>query len=94
MSEVEKIIRQVVNENIRKLVLSNKIKKDFEYNKVSFSPIKIKDKELFQAQFFTKEKVFHKNILPDELFNEVYKYLNDNFKQANIWYVQVCHLSF
>ena len=64
------------DETINKIVLSDKIKG--EYNKIIVRPVVIKDKKCYQLECFTSNKVFHKNVQENELFNNLPL---TNFKQ-------------
>lgn len=57
------------DETINKIVLSDKIKG--EYNKIIVRPVVIKDKKCYQLECFTSNKVFHKNVQENELFNDL-----------------------
>lgn len=47
------MITDLINEKIVKIILSNKVNKDYDYNKVIIKPVKIKDNVKYQFESFT-----------------------------------------
>ncbi|WP_297520824.1 SAM-dependent methyltransferase [uncultured Clostridium sp.] len=85
MEELRLKINEILNNDIIKVVLSNKMSKDYEYNKIVFS-IKLKDDvESYQVEKYTDKQVFHENIQKGELEEKVLECLEDNYKQVSIW---------
>ncbi|MGL4449742.1 MAG: class I SAM-dependent methyltransferase [Sarcina sp.] len=85
MEELRLKINELLNTNIIKVVLSNKVTKGYEYNKVIFS-MKIKEGiEFYQVERYTDKQVFHENIEKEELEEKVLEYLKGNYKQVGIW---------
>ncbi|MGL4762850.1 MAG: class I SAM-dependent methyltransferase [Sarcina sp.] len=85
MDELRVKINGILNTDIIKVVLSNKMNKDYEYNKVIFS-VKLKDSmESYQVEKYTDKQVFHENIGKDELEEKVLECLEGNYKQVGIW---------
>ncbi|MGL5574272.1 MAG: class I SAM-dependent methyltransferase [Sarcina sp.] len=85
MEELRLKINELLNTNIIKVVLSNKVTKGYEYNKVIFS-MKVKEGiEFYQVERYTDKQVFHENIEKEELEEKVLEYLKGNYKQVGIW---------
>ena len=62
MEELKKIINDIFNEEIIKLVISNKSNKDVKYNKINILLKENKTKKYYQIEKFTDKQVFHENI--------------------------------
>ena len=63
MEELIKSIKEIVNEEIIKVVISNKLNKEVEYNKINVVlKINNKGKKYYQIEKFTDKQVFHENI--------------------------------
>jgi len=85
MEELRKAIDEVVREQIIKLVISNKMNKDIEYNKIIFTLKENNSKEYYQIEKYTDKQVFHENIDLDLLEEKVLDYTIDNYKQVSAW---------
>ncbi|ENY99859.1 hypothetical protein HMPREF1092_02996 [Clostridium thermobutyricum] len=59
MEDLKKAIEEILADDIVKIVISNKIKKDFEYNKINISLKETKNKSFYQVEKFTDKQVFH-----------------------------------
>ena len=46
---------------LRKIVISNKQNKAYEYRKVEITPVKVKGVSKYQISSYTDKQVFHKN---------------------------------
>ncbi|MGL4656269.1 MAG: class I SAM-dependent methyltransferase [Sarcina sp.] len=85
MEELRLKIKEILDTDIIKVVLSNKVSKSYEYNKVVFS-VKVKDcVESYQVEKYTDKQVFHENINKEELEEKVLESLEGNYKQVGIW---------
>lgn len=62
MDELKKALSEIVQEEIMKIVISNKMNKDVKYNKITFILKENKDKQYYQIEKFTDKQVFHENI--------------------------------
>lgn len=86
MEDLIKSIKEIVNEEIIKIVISNKINKDFAYNKINIEQkINNKGKKYYQIEKFTDKQVFHENIEVKNLEKELIKLVNNNYKQLSAW---------
>lgn len=85
MEELRKAIDEITKEQIIKLVISNKMNKDIEYNKIIFILKENNSKEYYQIEKYTDKQVFHENIDLDLLKEKVLEYTIDNYKQVSAW---------
>ncbi|BCZ46628.1 methyltransferase [Clostridium gelidum] len=85
MEELKKAIDEIMQENIIKLVISNKINKNAEYNKITFMFKENNDKQYYQIEKYTDKQVFHENIDVDVLRDKVLEYFSSNYKQISAW---------
>ena len=67
MEDVIKVIDEICNDEIIKVVISNKKNKEFKYNKVGIQLKEKNKKEYYQIEKFTDKQVFHENIKIDEI---------------------------
>ncbi|MCT4594280.1 MAG: SAM-dependent methyltransferase [Anaeromicrobium sp.] len=85
----KEIVKDIMeNEELIQAILSNKRKKDIEYNKVNIRPILIKDELLYQFTYVYDNKEIHKNISKDEAIEKMRNYINLDFKQCQIYGVE------
>ncbi len=85
MEELRKAIDEITKEQIIKLVISNKMNKDIEYNKIIFILKENNSNEYYQIEKYTDKQVFHENINLDLLKEKVLEYTIDNYKQVSAW---------
>lgn len=85
MEELKKVINEILSDDIGKIVISNKMKKDFEYNKINISLKSNKEKEFYQIEKFTDKQVFHENLNKEELEEKLVELVGGNFKNLNAW---------
>lgn len=86
MEELIKSIKEIVNEEIIKVVISNKLNKDVEYNKINVVlKMNNRGKKYYQIEKFTDKQVFHENIEFNNLEKELIKLVNNNYKQLSAW---------
>ncbi len=87
MEELRSAIEDITEEHIIKLVISNKMNKDVEYQKIIFILKENDLKEYYQIEKYTDKQVFHENIDLDLLENKVLEYTVGNYKQVSAWSV-------
>lgn len=85
MNELKKAINEIIQEEIIKVVISNKGNKDVKYNKITFTAKDNKGKQYYQIEKFTDKQVFHENIEVGILEEKLIEYLQENFKQLSAW---------
>lgn len=85
MEELNKAIEEIVSSNIIKLVISNKINKDVQYNKINIQLKTTSNKEFYQVEKFTDKQVFHENIEIEALGEKLKEFVEGNYKQLTAW---------
>ena len=85
MEELNKAINEIVKQDIIKLVVSNKINKDTEYNKIIFVLKEDDIKQYYQIEKYTDEQVFHENIGIDAFEEKLLEYVSASYKQVDAW---------
>lgn len=75
--------KQIFQDKLMKIVMSNKLDKAFEFDKIVISLKINKEKFFYQIEKYTKTQVFHENIDPDFLQKRVEKLFTGNYKQFN-----------
>ena len=85
MEELQKIISEIANDKVIKVVISNKLSKENLYNKIIIELKEKKSEEYYQIEKFTDKQVFHENIKSNELEKKLYSLIANKYKQVNIW---------
>lgn len=85
MEDLKKAIEEILSDDIVKIVISNKMKKDFEYNKINISLKETKNKFFYQVEKFTDKQVFHENLSKEELKERLLNLVFNNYKNLNAW---------
>lgn len=85
MQELKKAIDEIIQQEIIKLVISNKTSKDVKYNKITFILKEDTKKQYYQIQKCTDKQVFHENVGIDTLREKLLEYLSTNYKQVDAW---------
>jgi SAM-dependent methyltransferase len=84
MEDLKKAISEIIKEDIIKLVISNKLNNNTEYNKITFVLKQNNGKEYYQIEKYTDKQVFHENINVDVLEEKLLEYAS-SFKQISAW---------
>lgn len=86
ITEVKRELKNTIDSNnIDTVVISNPLRKTGEYYaKVSIKAIMLKDKLCYQLSMLKNNKMFHKNIFPENIIDEIIDIMADNFKQCSI----------
>lgn len=74
----------ILADNPSRIIISNKRKKDQEYEKIIITPVIIKKQLHYQAEKFTKTQVFHDNLLPEGVADFIEISMTKDFRQADI----------
>lgn len=85
MEELKQAIDEIINSELIKAVISNRLNKEVKYNKIN---IVLKEKngtEYYQIEKFTDKQVFHENIDKNMIKDKVLEYLSKNYKQLSAW---------
>ncbi|MGX4601165.1 class I SAM-dependent methyltransferase [Faecalimicrobium sp. JNUCC 81] len=85
MDDLKKAIDEITSQDIIKIVISNKMNKDVEYNKIAFGLKENNKGKYYQIEKYTDKQVFHENIDKDDLKEKVEKYLSGNYKNLAAW---------
>lgn len=85
MEDINKIIEDIVKNDIVKIVISNKINRDVQYNKINIQLITTETKKFYQVEKFTDKQVFHENIDIAILGEKLKEYVSGNYKQLTAW---------
>ena len=85
MEDLKKAIDEIIKDGIIKLIISNKINKNAEYNKIIFIFKENNNKKYYQIEKYTDKQVFHENIDVDILVEKVLEYVPSSYKQISAW---------
>lgn len=85
MEELKRTLDEVFKKEIIKIVISNKMKKDEKYNKISIVLKESNKNKFYQIEKFTDKQVFHENIKIDEINEKVYELIDGRYKQMTAW---------
>ncbi len=83
MSELRKVLEEVVNHDLGQIVLSN-TRDAQRASKVKVRPVLIRDELLFQETLYRGTQVFHENFGAEEIVERIGKYMEEVFKQGEI----------
>ena len=85
MEELKKVISELVQEEIIKIVISNKANKEVQYNKIVFLLKEDKKQKYYQIEKYTDKQVFHENIKHCELESKLFFLVGSDYKQIAAW---------
>ncbi|MCB2295628.1 SAM-dependent methyltransferase [Clostridium algoriphilum] len=85
MEELKSAIDEIVKQEIIKLVISNKISKESQYNKITFVLKQDDVKKYYQIEKYTDKQVFHENIDINRLGDKLLEFTASNYKQVDAW---------
>ena len=91
MEDIIKTINEVCEDELIKVVISNKKNKEIKYNKIVFQLKEKNNKEYYQVEKFTDKQVFHENIDIEDLNDKVLEYMKEDFKQLNAWSINTTY---
>ena len=78
-------VDSIENNNLLKVVLSSLVeKKEDAVTKYTIKPIIIKEKIVYQIEYFRNNKAFHKNCDKGEVISEILE-IYTNFKNINLF---------
>lgn len=78
-------IKLAIQAGLRKIIISNKLSKEYEYKRVEIVPVKVKGKNKYQISSYTDKQVFQDNIYIEEIASRVAEIFPDKLKQMNIF---------
>lgn len=85
MEELKRMLEEVFKNEIIKIVISNKVKKDEKYNKIAINLKENNKNKFYQIEKFTDKQVFHENIKINEISDKVGELIFGNYKQMTAW---------
>lgn len=85
MEELKNSIYEITDDNIIKVVISNKLNKDIEYNKINIELKEKNNTEYYQVEKYTDKQVFHNNIEKDMLNEKMLEFIDGKYKQVGAW---------
>ena len=85
MEELKTAINEITADDIIKIVVSNKLNKDVEYNKITFLLKDNTKKQYYQIEKYTDKQVFHENINKEDLQAKLLEMVANNYKQLSAW---------
>ncbi|MFT5872375.1 MAG: SAM-dependent methyltransferase [Clostridium sp.] len=85
VEDLKKAIDEIVKQDIIKLVISNKMNKDVEYNKITFVFKDDDVKQYYQIEKNTDKQAFHENIDVSILGEKIMEYISASYKQIDAW---------
>ena len=85
MEELKRTLEEVFKNEIIKIVISNKVKKDEKYNKIAINLKENNKNKFYQIEKFTDKQVFHENIKINEISDKVSELIFSNYKQMTAW---------
>lgn len=83
MSELENLLKEIINQNLIQIILSNTREAE-RAAKIKVRPVKIKDVLLFQETLYRGTQVFHENFTAEQMAERIEKYMQELFKQGEI----------
>ena len=85
MSDLKKAIAEILESELIKVVISNKISKDTKYNKVIYTLKENSSCEYYQIERYTDKQVFHENIKKEDLEEQLINEVEGKYKQLSAW---------
>ncbi|MEG2288752.1 MAG: SAM-dependent methyltransferase [Clostridium sp.] len=85
MEELKKAIDEILEQEIIKIVVSNKMNKEIQYNKITFILKENEGRKYYQIEKYTDKQVFHENIDVDNLERKLLECVASNYKQVGAW---------
>lgn len=85
MEDLIRAVNDITQDEILKIVISNKTNKEIEYNKIIFVYKETNKKKYYQIEKYTDKQVFHENIDIKDLNDNILKYLESNYKNLSAW---------
>ena len=85
MEELREAIDEIIKSGLIKAVISNKLNKEAEYNKINITLKEKNNSEYYQIEKFTDKQVFHENIEKNILRDKMLEYLSKDYKQLSAW---------
>lgn len=85
MNNLENTISEVLNQNLKKCILSSPRKKSQDIKKTVVRPVIIKGGLFFQFEYHQVNKVIHENCIPFDAEERIRELIDTSFKQVDIF---------
>jgi len=85
MENLKNAINEIIQQDIIKLVVSNKVSSVIEFNKIIFVLKEDDVKQYYQIEKYTDKQIFHENISIDVLEKKLFETISSNYKQVDAW---------
>ena len=85
MEELKNSIKEITKDKLLKIVISNKLNKDINYNKINIELKEKNKKEYYQIEKYTDKQVFHENIDLEKLEEKLFELTFGKYKQIGAW---------
>ncbi len=85
MTQLELLVKEIMQNDILKVVFSIPFEKDSKYKRADIKLVKNNKKTVYFVERFTQKQAFHKQVTYEQLCDEICKMLTDEFKNAEIF---------
>ena len=83
MDELEKLLKEILNQDLQQIVLSN-TRNTAQGTKAKVRPVLIRGELYFQETLQKGTQVFHENLPKEEMKERIVRYLDELFRQADL----------
>lgn len=81
MTTLNELLKQILNKDLRQVILSNSQNREFAF-KIKIRPVLIKGELLFQETLYRGAQVFHENFSGEDMAVRIEKLLTESFRQG------------
>ena len=85
MEDLKNILSQIFEDEIIKVVISNKMNKEVQYNKINILLKEKNSKNYYQIEKFTDKQVFHENVEVNNITEKIMELVSGSYKQFTAW---------
>ncbi len=85
IEDIREIIDKTLGQGLRRIIISNKSDKDYEYRKIELALVTVKGKIKCQISRYTDKQVFQENINIEEIASAVCRIFPEKLKQVNVF---------
>lgn len=82
---MEKTIREILEHDLIKMIISNPKSKESKYRKIVIRKILLKGEEKYQFEKYTQKQVFHDNVDKTALETMVISFMQEEFRQCDVF---------
>ena len=80
MEELKKVLASLLSEKLYQIIISNPRQKAGAF-KIKVRPVMVKEQVVFQQTVYEGTKVFHDNLERQSAFDEIIRYMEQDFRQ-------------